>query len=253
MAGAPMFQAVEHPELDTLGLVANCDFLKKRARCLRLVDQNNKADVVNVTPITVVALIDPELFANLIGMEKIDADLDDDSTDESVMEYLESTQERDAHVTAECVKAEMLAKVLFTMSEKDPALRITKAVANYYSFHRNLSLDFINDKPKKADEHLVSIFKPTTLKALIERKLEMNKSGLKKDFLESVAYLEKMGFIHDEHCHVVEHKETGDSGMKNNGKSSDAGSRSSGHNYGGSAYGGGTSKASDRDRDRTKS
>jgi hypothetical protein len=39
MAGAPMFQAVQHPELDTLGLVAICDFLKKRARYLRLVAQ----------------------------------------------------------------------------------------------------------------------------------------------------------------------------------------------------------------------
>jgi hypothetical protein len=48
MAGAPMFQAVQHPELDTLGLVAIRDFLKKRARYLRLVAQNNKADGVNV-------------------------------------------------------------------------------------------------------------------------------------------------------------------------------------------------------------
>jgi hypothetical protein len=55
MAGAPMFQAVQHPELDTLGQVAIHDFLKKRARYLRLVAQNNKADGVNVRPITVVA------------------------------------------------------------------------------------------------------------------------------------------------------------------------------------------------------
>jgi hypothetical protein len=64
MAGAPMFKAVQHPELDTLGLVAVRDFLKKRARYLRLVAQNNKADGVNVTPITVVASIDPELLKN---------------------------------------------------------------------------------------------------------------------------------------------------------------------------------------------
>jgi hypothetical protein len=78
MAGAPMFQAVQHPKLDTLGLVAIRDFLKKRARCLRLVAQNNKADGVNVTPITVVASIDPELLEKLIGMEEIDANLVDD-------------------------------------------------------------------------------------------------------------------------------------------------------------------------------
>jgi hypothetical protein len=59
MAGTHMFQAVQHPELDTLGLVAIHDFLKKRARYLRLVAQNNKADGVNVTPITVVASIGP--------------------------------------------------------------------------------------------------------------------------------------------------------------------------------------------------
>jgi hypothetical protein len=64
----------------------------------------------------------------------------------------------------------------------------------------------------------------------IESKLEMDKSELKKDFLEFVGYLKKMDIIHDEHCHVVEHKKTGDSGMKNSGKGSDAGSHSSGHN-----------------------
>jgi hypothetical protein len=176
MAGAPMFQAVQHPELDTLGLVAIRNFLKKRARYLRLVAQNSKADGVDVTPITVVASIDPELLENLIDMEKIDADSVDDCTDESLMEFLESTQERDASVTAEFVKAEVLAKVTFAMSEKDPALRVTKAVADYYSLHRNLRLDFINGKPRKAVEHLVSVIRPATLTALIESKLEMDKS-----------------------------------------------------------------------------
>jgi hypothetical protein len=113
MAGAPMFQAVQHPKLDTLGLVAIRDFLKKRARYLRLVAQNNKADGVNVTPTTVEASIDPELLENLNDMEEIDANLADDSTDESVMEFLESTHERDAAVTAEFFKAEVLAKVTF--------------------------------------------------------------------------------------------------------------------------------------------
>jgi hypothetical protein len=44
IAGAHMFQALQHPELDMLGLVAIRDFLKKRACYLRLVAQNNKAD-----------------------------------------------------------------------------------------------------------------------------------------------------------------------------------------------------------------
>jgi hypothetical protein len=85
MTGAHMFQAVQHPELDTLGLVAICDFLKKRARYLWLVNQINKADGVNITPITVVASIDPELLENLVDMEKIDEDSVDDCTDEKVM------------------------------------------------------------------------------------------------------------------------------------------------------------------------
>jgi hypothetical protein len=49
----------------------------------------------------VVASIDPELLENLIDREEIDAESVDDCTDESVMEYLESTQERSASVTAE--------------------------------------------------------------------------------------------------------------------------------------------------------
>jgi hypothetical protein len=104
MAGAHMFQVVQHSKLDTLGLVAIRDFLKKRARYLRLMAQNNKADGVNVTPITVVASIDPELLENLIDMEEIYAESVDDCTDESVMEYLDSTHERSASVTAEYVK-----------------------------------------------------------------------------------------------------------------------------------------------------
>jgi hypothetical protein len=103
-----------------------------------------------------------------------------------------------------------------------------KAVADYYSLHRNLRLDFINGKPKKAVEHLVSVIRPATLKALIESKLEMDKSELKKDFLKFVKYLDEMAIIHDEHCHVVEQKKTGDYDTKNNGKGNDAGSRSSG-------------------------
>jgi hypothetical protein len=79
----------------------------------------------------------------------------------------------------------------------------------------------------------------------------MDKSELKKDFLEFVAYLEKMAIIHAEHCHIVEHKKTGDSCVIYTGKSSEAGSRSSGHNSGGSTYEGGDNKASDRDRTKS--
>jgi hypothetical protein len=219
MAGAHVFQSVQHPELDTLGLVAIRDFLKKGSRYLRLVAQNNKADVFNVTPITMAASIDPELLENLIDMEEIDAESVDDCKDESVMKYLESTQERSASVTAEYVKAEVLANVSFNMSEKGPALRVTKAVADNYSLQRNLRLELFNGKPKRAVEHLVSVIKPATLEALIEPKQEMNISESKKDFLEFVGYLKKMAIINDEHCHVVEHKKTGESGMKNNDKS----------------------------------
>jgi hypothetical protein len=87
------------------------------------------------------------------------------------------------------------------MSEKDPALRVTKAVSDYCSLHRNLILNFINGKLKRAVEHLVSVIKPTTLKALIEGKLEKGMSELKRDFLEFVGYLKKMAIIHEEHCH----------------------------------------------------
>jgi hypothetical protein len=172
---AHVFQAVEHPELDTLGLVAIRDFLKKRSRYMRLVAQNNKADGVNVTPITVVASIDPELLENLIDMEKIVADSVDDCTDEDVMEFLESTQERDASITAEFVKAEVLAKVTFAVTKKDPTLRVMKAVADYYSLHRNLRLRFVNGKPMRAVGGLESVIRLATLKFMIEIKLEMDK------------------------------------------------------------------------------
>jgi hypothetical protein len=116
----------------------------------------------------------------------------DDCTDERVMEFLDSTQERGVSVTAEFVEAEELAKVTFARSEMDPSLRVMKAVADYYSLHLNLRLDFINLKSKKAVEHLVSVIRPATLNALIESKLEIDKSELKKDFLEFAKYLEEM-------------------------------------------------------------
>jgi hypothetical protein len=100
----------------------------------------------------------------------------------------------------------------------------------------------------KLFEHLVSVIKTAILKVLIEIKLEIDKSNFKNGFLTFVAYLEQIAIIHDEHCHLVEHKKPGDSDMKNTEKSSDAGSRSSGHKSGGSACGCGSNKASDRDR-----
>jgi hypothetical protein len=105
------------------------------------------------------------------------------------MEFLESTQKPDASVAAKFVKAEVLAKVTLAMSKKDPALRVMKAVADHYSLHRKLRLDFIDRKPKRAVEHLVSVFKLATLKAPIESKLKIDMSELKKDFLEFVGYL----------------------------------------------------------------
>jgi hypothetical protein len=60
-----------------------------------------------------------------------------------------------------------------------------------------------------------------------------------------------MAIIHDEHCHIVEQKKTGDSGTKNTGKSSDAVSRSSVHNSEGSSHGGASNKESDRDRTKS--
>jgi hypothetical protein len=126
-----------------------------------------------------------------------------------------------------------------------------KAVADYYSLHRNLRLEFINGKPKRAVEHLVLVIKPATLKAIIESNLEIDMSELKKDFLEFVTYLKKMTIIHDEHCYVVEHKKTGYFGKTNTGKSSDAGSRSSGYNSGESSLGGFINKPSDRGRTKS--
>jgi hypothetical protein len=50
----------------------------------------------------------------------------------------------------------------------------------------------------------------------------------------------------------VEQEKTGDSGMKNNGKGNESGSRSSGYNAGGSPHGGASNKASDRDRTKSE-
>jgi hypothetical protein len=127
MAGAHLFQAVQHPKLDMLGLVAIRDFLKERAHYLRLVPQDNKVDGVIFMRITVVASIDPELLEDLIDTETVDAETVDDCADKSVMEYLESTRELGASVTAEYLKVEVLANMSFTMLEKDPALGVTKA------------------------------------------------------------------------------------------------------------------------------
>jgi hypothetical protein len=59
--------------------VAVRELLKKRARYLRLVAQNNKVDGVTVTPITVTAPIYPERLENLSDMETINADSVDNS------------------------------------------------------------------------------------------------------------------------------------------------------------------------------
>jgi hypothetical protein len=84
------------------------------------------------------------------------------------MEFLESAQERNDFVSPEFFQAEVLAKVTFSMQEKNLALRVMREDAYYSSLPRNLNLDFICGKPKKVIEHMVSVIKLTTLKALIE-------------------------------------------------------------------------------------
>jgi hypothetical protein len=79
---------------------------------------------VNVTPITVVASIYPKLLENIIDVEEINAESVDDCIDERVVDFLESSKKRDASVTAEFVKAEVLAKVSLLASAKDPDLRV---------------------------------------------------------------------------------------------------------------------------------
>jgi hypothetical protein len=196
MAGAPMFQAVQHPELDTLGQEAIRDFLKKRVRYLQLVAQNNKADGVNVTSITVVASIDRSYWKTSLTWERSTQNRSMTVRMKASWNIL-SLRKRDLVCHGQVRQGpKCWRRLSFTMSENNPALRVTNAVADYYSLHRNLKLDFINGKPKKAVEHLVSVIKPATLKALIESKLEMDKSELKKDFLEFVKYLEYMAIIH---------------------------------------------------------
>jgi hypothetical protein len=84
MNGALTFRAVQHPKLDTLGLVAIRDFMRKWA----FVGQNIKEDGVIVTPITMVASIDPELLESYIDVDVIDADSVYDCAEKSVMEFL---------------------------------------------------------------------------------------------------------------------------------------------------------------------
>jgi uncharacterized membrane protein len=60
------------------------DFLKTRARYLRLLVQNNKAGGFIVALITMAASIDPKLLENLIYIKNIGADSVNDCTDESV-------------------------------------------------------------------------------------------------------------------------------------------------------------------------
>jgi hypothetical protein len=64
-----VFQAVQYPKPDALGLVAIRDVLKKRARYLRLVSENNEAAKFSVTPITLVISIDQGKVENHIDME----------------------------------------------------------------------------------------------------------------------------------------------------------------------------------------
>jgi hypothetical protein len=111
MAGARMFQAVQTPGA-LHARPSNYSRLFDEASALSAArDAENKADGVNATPVKVVASIDQNLLGNLIDTENIDADSVYDCTDESVMEFLESTQEHDASITAEFIKAEVLAKV----------------------------------------------------------------------------------------------------------------------------------------------
>jgi hypothetical protein len=63
----------------------------------------------------------------------------------------------------------MIAIEVSSFAELNTAMQVMKAVDDYCCLHRNMKLDFIKGKPKRAVEHLMSVLKPATLKVLIGR------------------------------------------------------------------------------------
>jgi hypothetical protein len=229
-----MFQMVAHPELNKLGQVAIRDFLKLRARYLLLVKEKNKADDVNITPTTVVASLDSDLLENLAAKGKIkDAKSAEECTDENVLAYLKSTQTKDSTMTVDDRKNEVRNKAVFHMAENDPALRVTKEIGEYLTLYRNLKLDLVKNKPKRAVEHIVSVIKPTTLKSIVESDLELDKSDLKKDFFKFIEYFEAIAIVHDRHGRPDTTKNGGGNAAYENGSMNSSRSSGRGKSSGG--------------------
>jgi hypothetical protein len=93
--------------------------------------------------------------------------------------------------TTDDIASMVLRKIRTNMQEKDSSMRVNQLVSDYLTLSREQGWTIVEDQPKLAIKHLLSVVKPAHLKEVCENDLLLDQIELRKDFYVFVKHLRK--------------------------------------------------------------
>jgi hypothetical protein len=166
------------PELLTLGHIELYKFAKAWKRYVNLCKERNSVlpEGQKMVPATLVSCIDPDLLENLVCLEEIEGWTDaDEVVDADLDEWMKKSLDEVAKLTTtDDIAAMVQRKVRTHMQEKDSTMRINQLVSDYLTLSREQGLTLVEDQPKLAIKHLLSVVKPAQLKEFCENDLQLD-------------------------------------------------------------------------------
>jgi Integrase core domain/Integrase zinc binding domain len=183
------------PELLKLGHTELYKFSKAWKRYVNLCKERNSVlpEGQKMVPATLVSCIDPDLLENLVCLDEIEGRDDaDDVVDSDLEAWMKKSLGEVAKLsTPDDIAAMVQRKVRTNMQEKDSTMRINQLVSDYLTLSREQGWTLVQDQPKLAIKHLLSVVKPTQLKEVCENDLLLDQLQLRKDFYGFVKHLRK--------------------------------------------------------------
>jgi hypothetical protein len=144
----------------------------------------------DIVAVSITSTIDPDLLENslIMGLFKPVVTMDA-LTDDVVMTYLQSTQDKGALLSADDLLTQIKAKCTCNLAEQDPDLRISQLVSSYLTTLRKCRMaDLFKDSHKLATEHLWELIRPDGLRNILKDDRELHFKALKKDFVGFVTH-----------------------------------------------------------------
>lgn len=185
-ASAQLFAPIQPPRIKSISRKAVQDFLA---------DREAYEDAISVQPgIVAVSYRScfPAMFlkslirARMFGAEITQAG---QLTDELIKQKLEKLSGRTSSVSVEAALADVKRNVKLDANESDARVRVLMLSASYLELCEKRGWKFVENSPKAAIQHIISVLQHPQLKTRMEDALKLEKADLKADYFGFMDFL----------------------------------------------------------------